>query len=71
MPFKSPQQTKACFAKYYNDVNSGRKPKWDCYKWLREGKYFIYKGKRRYIYIGIRGGEYIMYQNKKIYINSL
>jgi hypothetical protein len=36
MPFKNSAQIKACFAQRARDLASGIKPRWDCYKWLKE-----------------------------------
>lgn len=38
MPFKNDAQRRACFAQYYNDIENGIKPRWDCYKWNEETK---------------------------------
>lgn len=36
MPFKNQKQRAACYAQERNDINAGRKPRWDCKKWEQE-----------------------------------
>jgi hypothetical protein len=38
MPFKNPGQMRACFAKERASLKAGYQPKWNCQKWIEEGR---------------------------------
>lgn len=49
MPFKNKAQMRACFAQRSRDLKAGRRPKWNCYKWLEETPgYRSHKSHKRY-----------------------
>jgi hypothetical protein len=78
MPFKSPSQVRACFAKQRAALASGYEPKWNCAKWLEEKKKSPRrrlatkkspkKSPGRKIYTGPRGGKYVIYKGRKVYV---
>ena len=72
MPFKNKAQEQACFAQRRKDIINGKKPGWDCYKWLAEEakhRKLVKEGKlRNEIHIGPKGGKYKIYMGRKIYL---
>lgn len=65
MPFKNPQQRKACYAQAAQARREGREPTWDCHKFANE---IFIAGRKRKIYKGARGGKYVIINGAKRYL---
>ena len=78
MPFKSSAQQRLCIDKSMNDIGEGRKPKWNCEKYMCDGGSNSPTCKRirsggaigSKIHEGPRGGLYFDIDGKKYYISE-